>query len=104
MLAIIMNLFLGGKYGSSMAIVLNLLFFAGMIWLLFAGTHSNNRTLINLAFVFFALALITRYFDTFWSLLNRSFFFMAGGLILIIGGYFLEKQRRKFTSTLNESH
>jgi len=103
-LSIIMNLFVGGKYGSLMAIILNLLFFAGMIWLLFAGTHTNNRSLINLAFVFFALALITRYFDTFWSLLNRSFFFMAGGLILIIGGYFLEKQRRRFNSALNESH
>ncbi len=101
-LAIIINLFLGGKYGSAMAVILNLLFFSGMIWLLFAGTHNNNRTLINLAFIFFSLALITRYFDTFWSLLNRSLFFMAGGLILIVGGYFLEKQRRKFTSSLIE--
>ncbi len=101
-LCIVMNLFLAGQYGSLMAILLNVLFFAGMVWLLFAGSDSNNRTLINLAFIFFALALITRYFDTFWSLLNRSFFFMAGGLILIVGGYFLEKQRRKFTSSLDE--
>ena len=101
-LCIVMNLFLAGQYGGLMAILLNVLFFAGMVWLLFAGTNSNNRTLINLAFIFFALALITRYFDTFWSLLNRSFFFMAGGLILIVGGYFLEKQRRKFTSALDE--
>ncbi len=100
--SIVMNLFLAGQYGGLMAILLNVLFFAGMVWLLFAGADSNNRTLINLAFIFFALALITRYFDTFWSLLNRSFFFMAGGLILIIGGYFLEKQRRKFTSALDE--
>ncbi|QMU61097.1 MAG: DUF2157 domain-containing protein [Gammaproteobacteria bacterium] len=102
-LLIIFNLFLAGNYGGWMAIALNLLFFAGMIWLLFAGTHTNNRTLINLAFLFFALALITRYFDTFWSLLNRSFFFMAGGIILIIGGYFLEKQRRKLTATIASS-
>ena len=102
-LAIIINLFLGGKHGGLVAIVLNLLFFSGMVWLLFAGTHTNNRTLINLAFIFFAIALITRYFDTFWSLLNRSFFFMAGGLILIIGGYFLEKQRRKFTAAVDET-
>ena len=102
-LSIIMNLFIGGKYGGLMAIILNILFFAGMVWLLFAGTHTNNRTLINLAFIFFAIALLTRYFDTFWTLLNRSFFFMAGGLMLIIGGYFLEKQRRKFTSAVHET-
>lgn len=97
---IILNLFMGGQHGGLMAIAFNLLYFAGMTWLLFAGTHTNNRVLINLAFAFFALALLTRYFDTFWSLLNRSFFFMAGGLILIIGGYLLEKQRRKITSRL----
>ena len=95
---IALNLFLGGEYGGWMAIALNLLFFAGMVWLLFAGTHTQNRTLINLGFIFFALALMTRYFDTFWSLLNRSFFFMAGGVILIVGGYLLEKQRRKLTA------
>jgi len=101
-LTIVLNLFLGGGNGSLMAIILNLIFFSGMVWLLFAGTDSNNRTLINLAFIFFAIALLTRYFDTFWSLLNRSFFFMAGGLILIIGGYLLEKQRRKFTSSIKQ--
>ncbi len=99
---ITLNLFLGGEYANWIAIALNLLFFAGMVWLLFAGTHTQNRTLINLAFSFFALALMTRYFDTFWSLLNRSFFFMAGGVILIVGGYLLEKQRRKFTTNAIE--
>jgi len=93
---------LGGQHGGWMAIALNLLFFTGMVWLLFAGAHTQNRSLINLAFIFFALALVTRYFDTFWSLLNRSFFFMVGGVILIVGGYLLEKQRRKLTARVAE--
>jgi uncharacterized membrane protein len=53
--------------------------------------------MVNLSFAFFALTLLSRYFDTFWSLLNRSYFFMLGGLLLIGGGLFLERERRKLT-------
>jgi uncharacterized membrane protein len=76
----------------------NLLFFAGMLWLLYAGMHTDDRFLVNLAFVFFGLTLLTRYFDTFWTLLNRSYFFMVGGLLLIAGGYALERKRRQITA------
>ncbi len=92
------NLFVTGVHGSWIALAFNLLFFGGMVWLVFAGMYMSNRFLINVAFVFFALGLLTRYFDTFWTLLNRSFFFMAGGLILIVGGYLLEQQRRRIST------
>jgi uncharacterized membrane protein len=92
------NLFLGGASGGWVAIAFNLLFFAGLLWLLYAGMHGDDRFLVNLAFVFFGLTLLTRYFDTFWTLLNRSFFFMAGGLLLIAGGYALERKRRQITA------
>lgn len=69
-----------------------------MLWLIYAGMYSEDRFLVNLAFVFFGVVLVTRYFDTFWSLLNRSFFFMVGGLLLIAGGYFLERKRRRITA------
>jgi uncharacterized membrane protein len=32
--------------------------------------------------------------------MNRSLFFMAGGLILLVGGYFLERGRRKITGSM----
>lgn len=96
-LLLLANLFLSGVQGGWVALGFNLLFFAGMVWLIYAGMHSDDRFLVNLAFVFFGIVLITRYFDTFWSLLNRSFFFMGGGLLLIVGGYMLERQRRKIT-------
>ena len=86
-----------GADGSIMPILFNLLFFAALVWLVYAGIHLNDRYLVNLAFVFFALLVLARYFDTFWTLMNRSFFFMAGGLLLMIGGYALERGRRKLT-------
>lgn len=99
-LVLLANLFVGGAYGGLVAIAFNLLFFAGMVWLIYAGMHANDRFLVNLAFVFFGVILLTRYFDTFWSLLDRSFFFMLGGLALIVGGYFLERKRRTLTADL----
>jgi len=97
---IVVNLFVTGVHGSWIALAFNILYFSGMVWLVFAGMYLGNRFLVNIAFVYFALGLLTRYFDTFWTLLNRSFFFMAGGVILIVGGYLLEQQRRKITAMI----
>jgi len=97
-LFMLVNLFVGGASGGWMAIAFNLLFFAGLLWLIFAGMHTDDRFLVNLGFVFFGITLLSRYFDTFWTLLNRSFFFMVGGILLIAGGYFLERKRRSITA------
>lgn len=99
-LLLLANLFLGSANGGLVAIGFNLLFFAGMVWLIYAGMHADDRFLVNLAFVFFGVVLLTRYFDTFWTLLNRSFFFMIGGLALIAGGYFRERKRRQITADI----
>jgi uncharacterized membrane protein len=99
-LLVLANLFLAGQYGGLVAIAFNLLFFATMVWLVFAGLREQERFLVNIAFGFFVLALLSRYFDTFWSLLDRSFFFMAGGAVLLAGGYFLERQRRRLSQRI----
>ncbi len=80
-----------------LALLFNLLYFAGLLWLLQAAVHLENRALVNMAFFFFAITLLARYFDTFWSLMDRSLFFMGGGLLLLGGGYWLERQRRRLT-------
>lgn len=100
MLLLLANLFIGAAAYGVAAIGFNLLFFAGTIWLIYAGMHSDDRFLVNIAFVFFGIVLVTRYFDTFWSLLDRSFFFMVGGIALIAGGYFLERKRREITADI----
>lgn len=94
------NLFLHGSAAGQMALAFNLLFFAALVWLVFHALHSGERTLLNFSFLFFAAWLLSRYFDTFWTLLDRSMFFIAGGLVLIAGGYFLEQQRRKLNQRI----
>jgi uncharacterized membrane protein len=97
---ILFNLIGKAQFGGNIALLFNLLFFAGLVWLVYAGIHLNDRFLVNLAFVFFAFVVLARYFDTFWTLMDRSFFFMAGGLLLMVGGYALERGRRKVTGQI----
>lgn len=99
-LMLIISLFVDGVHGGPIAIVLNVLYFGGLAWLVFAGMKMGVRALVNLGFLFFAVTLLTRYFDTFWTLMNRSLFFMVGGVILIAGGYLLERQRRRITGEM----
>ena len=88
------NLLPVGTYAGALAAAFNVLFFATLVWLIYAGAQREERLLVNLGFAFFAVTLLSRYFDTFWALLNRSFFFLGGGLLLIGGGYLLDRQRR----------
>lgn len=92
---LVMNLFVTGDPVGTMPVLFNLLFFAGLVLLIYAGFNRDDSFLVNTAFAFFGLGLLSRYFDTFWTLLTRSYFFMVGGLLLLAAGYMLEAQRRK---------
>ncbi|MGB8338397.1 MAG: DUF2157 domain-containing protein [Burkholderiales bacterium] len=95
------NFFMRGVTDNSLAVIVyNILFFATLIWVIHAGLHANDRYLVNLGFLFFSITVVSRYFDTFWSLFNRSLFFMGGGLLLLGGGYLLERQRRKLNASI----
>lgn len=89
------NGFLLGETGGKVAVAVNLLLFAGLVWSVYAGYRLGEPFLVNASFVAFALALLARYLETFWTLLSRSLFFMVGGLVLIGGGWWLERTRRR---------
>jgi len=92
---LVVNLFVPGSHGSQMAIAFNAAFFAATLWLVYAGAHLDSRNLVNLGFMFFAVGILARYFDFFWKLLDRSFFFMAGGILLMVIAAILDRKRRQ---------
>lgn len=94
---IFINVFARGAFPQIIAILFNLLFFSALVWLIYAGVAARDRSLVNTAFAFFALGILARYLDTFWTLLGRSYFFMGGGLVLIVAGVILERSRRRIT-------
>lgn len=104
LLLLLANLLLGDDLPGSMALLFNLVYLGGLLWLLYAAVHGENKRLVNMAFLFFALTLLARYFDTFWTLLDRSLFFMAGGVLVLGGGWWLEHQRRRLTGGMAGEH
>jgi uncharacterized membrane protein len=74
--------------------VLNLVLVAALILLIAEGYRRDDRFVVNLCFLSFALTILRLYFDTFWLLFDRSLFFMVGGLLVIALGWGLERKRR----------
>lgn len=76
------------------ALFWNALFLGVLFWIGDLGIRHGDRAMVNRAFTGFSIWVLARYFDTFWSLLDRSLFFMAGGILLLAGGGWLERRRR----------
>lgn len=83
------------------AVAFNLIFFAGIVGLIVLGYVDRSPWLINMGLVFFTLDVVTRYFDFGFRLLDRSLFFILGGLLLLGGGFALEQVRRRMLQRLN---
>ncbi len=77
-------------------VVFNLLLFGGSVGLVIVGIQKRLELLINLGVVAFLIHLITRYFDLFFTAMNKSLFFVLGGILLLAGGWFLERNRRRW--------
>ena len=63
--------------------------------LFFIGYQKEDVQVVNIAMSWLALFILVRYFDFCWLLLPRALFFMVGGVILVIGGIAIEKQRKQ---------
>lgn len=73
----------------------NLVLFALIVGAIAAGFLTRRGALVNLGIAFFALDVITRYFDVAWGMLDTSLFFILGGVLLLGGGFLLERARRR---------
>lgn len=76
-------------------LIFNLVTAAMIGILLWAGYSREDMKLVNMGTFWLSAFVIVRYFDFFWDLLPRSLFFIAGGLMLVLGGIALEKKRRE---------
>jgi uncharacterized membrane protein len=81
-------------------LLFNLLLLAGMVGLIFLGYFRGQEIFINLALVFFSIDVVTRYFEFSFELLDRSVVFIVAGIILLAGGFLLERGRRRVINQL----
>ena len=76
-------------------VVVNGLFMLAMAGTIYGGYCAGNRMAVNLGLLLFILWITILYFDTFFGLMDRSLFFVGTGVLLLGGGYALQRQRRK---------
>jgi len=93
---------LPGKAHRDFVLSANLIFALAVLIVLFLGYLREFPIYVNIALLFFVLDLVVRYFDFFWELLPRSFFFIIGGLVLLTGGVLLERKRRKILGSFRK--
>ncbi len=81
----------------AMWIFANIVFLVIILGIIGYGTWQHLPKLVNLGIAFFALDIITRYIGfimDFRGYVSLSIIFITGGVILLAGGYFVERWRR----------
>ncbi len=81
-------------------VLCNLLLVSSLVGIIAVGIRQQKAALINLSIVFVVFDVIARYFDVFFSMMDRSLFFVLGGMILISLGAAAERNRRKLVESL----
>jgi len=74
-------------------VLINLLYFGGLVLLIWRASAVHDAGLLRLAVGFFLIGLGLRYLEQFWSLLDRSIAFVAGGVLLLLLGWWAGRRR-----------
>jgi uncharacterized membrane protein len=83
------------------AIAFNFMMLASIFGLAFTSLHRlRSPSLLNAAITFAVLDIICRYFDIFFSMMDRSVFFILGGIVLMAAGAAAERGRRTLMGSM----
>jgi len=76
-------------------ILLNALMGIALLGVLAVGYLRGREAWVNIGLAFIAIDIIARYFEFSGLLLDRSLIFVAAGVLLLVGGYLVERVRQK---------
>ena len=83
-------------------IIYNLLFAGLTLFLIYIGYQRSDIKIVNTGIFWISIFVLAKYFDFFWNLIDRSLFFIVGGLILVLGGIAMERKRRQIKEDFAE--
>jgi len=73
----------------------NILLGVTLLGLLVSGYLRGREAWVNIALALISIDVFARYFEYSWGLLDRSFIFVVAGVILLLGGFLIERGRRE---------
>ena len=80
--------------------MINALFALAALGLMVSGYLQGREGRVNLALALIALFVISRYFEYSTTLFDRSLVFVGAGVILLAGGFLLERGRRRMLDAM----
>ena len=83
-------------------IVFNALFALSALGLMALGYLRDHEGRVNLSLALIALYVITRYFEYSIGLLDSSLVFFGAGVVLLAGGYLLDRGRRRMLAAMRQ--
>lgn len=86
-------------------LIINIVFILIILAIIGYGSWLKLPKIINLGIVFFALDIVTRYIGfimDFWGYTSLSIIFITGGGILLVGGWLIERWRKKLIKKAEE--
>ena len=81
--------------GLTLMIILNLFMFIWALSVIISAYQTQSNLYFILGMIAFNLYVFEEYFNFFWQTLPKSMFFIAGGIVLVLSGALMERQRRK---------
>lgn len=100
------TLWYGGRELSAMgvlwAVVFNLIVFFELIGLILLGYLRREEWMINMGAFFLFLLIAIKYFDWFFTFLDKSIFFIGAGILLFGLGWSMERGRRYMIANIQE--
>jgi uncharacterized membrane protein len=93
--ALVFIMLLAPFSGLTLMIILNLFMFIWALLLIISAYQAQSNIYFILGMAAFNLYIIEEYFNFFWKTLPKSMFFIAGGIVLVVSGALMERQRRK---------
>jgi uncharacterized membrane protein len=84
------------------ALIFNAVFFAIAGAIVARGYVQGDERYVNFGLLAVGIGLVSRYIDTFWSLLAGSAFFIVGGLLLLILAFGIERARRELLRAMRD--
>jgi len=87
-------------------IVINIFYVLFILLVIGYGSLEKSRAIVNLGIIAFAIFIFTRYLGfiiDMWGVTTLAVTFITGGVLLLFGGFIIEKWRRKLVKEIIEN-